>query len=110
MKALNNVLMRLPEQMFWTQSLLDREPRGNLVNNFWSALHLLDKRDVMISNSRYKLPLHVDNPVQLPAYTSRLLIFAGKGGVGKTTLACATAFRLNSEYPLYCFLQIPLIL
>jgi arsenite-transporting ATPase len=27
------------------------------------------------------------------------LIFAGKGGVGKTTLACATALRLHSEYP-----------
>ncbi|MEY3786691.1 MAG: hypothetical protein RLZ75_898 [Pseudomonadota bacterium] len=91
--------MRLHEQIFWTQPLLDKEPRGNLLNNFWSALHLLDKRDVMISNSRYKLPLHVDNPFQLPTYTSRLLIFAGKSSVGKTTLACATAFRLNSEYP-----------
>jgi arsenite-transporting ATPase len=99
MKALNNVLMRLHEQIFWTQPLLDKEPRGNLLNNFWSALHLLDKRDVMISNSRYKLPLPVDNPVQLPAYTSRLLISAGKGGVGNTTFACATTFRLNSEYP-----------
>ena len=27
-----------------------------------------------------------------------LRLFAGKGGVGKTTLACATAFRLSQEH------------
>jgi arsenite-transporting ATPase len=36
----------------------------------------------------------VDNPIPLPAPETAMLIFAGKGGVGKTTLACATALRL----------------
>ena len=35
--------------------------------------------------------VEVDSPAQWPSAGLRLLIFAGKGGVGKTTLACATA-------------------
>ena len=33
----------------------------------------------------------------LPAAFIKLLLFAGKGGVGKTTLACASALRLAEE-------------
>jgi arsenite-transporting ATPase len=36
----------------------------------------------------------VDGEGNLPAAEKRLLVFAGKGGVGKTTLACATALRM----------------
>ncbi|SPE22241.1 hypothetical protein SBBP1_160020 [Burkholderiales bacterium] len=32
--------------------------------------------------------------IALPAATTRHLIFTGKGGVGKTSLACATAISL----------------
>lgn len=39
-------------------------------------------------------PHKVDSPPSLPPPEMSLLIFAGKGGVGKTTLACATALRL----------------
>ncbi|HZY31240.1 MAG TPA: ArsA family ATPase, partial [Candidatus Methylomirabilis sp.] len=39
----------------------------------------------------------VSNPAQLPASSMKLLLFAGKGGVGKTTLACASALRLAEE-------------
>jgi arsenite-transporting ATPase len=34
-----------------------------------------------------------------PSPETQLLIFGGKGGVGKTTLACATALRLAAERP-----------
>lgn len=44
-------------------------------------------------------PPRVDNAPPLPAPEITLLIFAGKGGVGKTTLACATALRLTRERP-----------
>ena len=37
-----------------------------------------------------RLPI-VRNPVPLPAPSIKLMMFAGKGGVGKTTLACASA-------------------
>lgn len=39
----------------------------------------------------------VGNPASLPASSMKLLLFAGKGGVGKTTLACASALRLAQE-------------
>lgn len=39
----------------------------------------------------------VSNPPPLPASSIKLLLFAGKGGVGKTTLACASALRLAEE-------------
>ena len=99
MRALKNLFRRLPEQVFWTLPLLAEEPRGNQLYGLWSEIRLLDKSEVMMTISSHKLPLHVEKPVPLPADTLRLLIFAGKGGVGKTTLACATALRLHSEYP-----------
>ena len=37
-----------------------------------------------------KLPLYQTDP----ARTTRYLFFTGKGGVGKTSLACATALKL----------------
>ncbi|OGW51692.1 MAG: hypothetical protein A2V62_04815 [Nitrospirae bacterium RBG_19FT_COMBO_58_9] len=40
----------------------------------------------------------VDRPAPLPAVSMKLLLFAGKGGVGKTTLACASALRLAEEW------------
>ena len=41
----------------------------------------------------------VKNPPPLPETSIQLLLFAGKGGVGKTTLACASALRLAQELP-----------
>ncbi len=41
----------------------------------------------------------VSNPPPLPEASLQLLLFAGKGGVGKTTLACASALRLAQEMP-----------
>jgi arsenite-transporting ATPase len=40
----------------------------------------------------------VEAPGRLPSSDKRFLFFAGKGGVGKTTLACATAIRMALSY------------
>ncbi|MFO7901006.1 MAG: ArsA family ATPase [Planctomycetota bacterium] len=40
------------------------------------------------------VPVQVSNPPPLPPPDLPVLMFAGKGGVGKTTLACATGLRL----------------
>ena len=40
----------------------------------------------------------VSNPAPLPSSSMKLLLFAGKGGVGKTTLACASALRLAEKW------------
>ncbi|AUG98569.1 ArsA family ATPase [Pectobacteriaceae bacterium CE70] len=99
MLALQNGYQRLPGHVFWTLPLLAIEPRGALLHEFWSGVRLLDENEVMATTCHHQLPLRVESSISLPASTFRLLIFAGKGGVGKTTLACATALRLNSEYP-----------
>jgi arsenite-transporting ATPase len=39
------------------------------------------------------------HPAAPPSPEVRFVLFAGKGGVGKTTLACATALRLTSDFP-----------
>jgi arsenite-transporting ATPase len=41
--------------------------------------------------------INVESPADLPCPEMTLFLFAGKGGVGKTTLACATALRMACE-------------
>jgi arsenite-transporting ATPase len=39
------------------------------------------------------------HPAAPPSPEVRFVLFAGKGGVGKTTLSCATAVRMTSDFP-----------
>jgi arsenite-transporting ATPase len=69
----------------------DRSGAG--LDHFWGRVHRVERTGPV---DTAPLPVHVENPAPLPEHL-RLLIFAGKGGVGKTTLACATAVRLAEE-------------
>lgn len=79
----------------WGVPMYPEEIRGmESLRSFWEGL-----TEVATSpgKDRLSLPLvypRVDNPIPLPAPETAMLVFAGKGGVGKTTLACATALRL----------------
>ena len=66
---------------------------------FWEGLVPLNNPKSAIQNQQSKMVLSVDVPGKLPAPEKRLLVFAGKGGVGKTTLACATAVRMARTFP-----------
>jgi len=43
-------------------------------------------------------PSEIMGQALLPADQMQFILFAGKGGVGKTTMACATALRLSMEH------------
>jgi len=78
----------------WAAPLYAQEILGDaLVTTFWQGIVpvILEKEDTAAPSPEEPRPLTVEHPAPFPSESIRLLIFAGKGGVGKTTLACATA-------------------
>jgi arsenite/tail-anchored protein-transporting ATPase len=57
----------------------------------WNIEHMQMKEGLGDPDIQHSL---VSNPAPLPASSIKLMLFAGKGGVGKTTLACASALHL----------------
>ena len=95
--ALDNATKRLPKPHFWGLPLLSSDPDGAALQTLWSLAHRLNP--VALPPPLAPLAVRVDAPAALPMASLRLLIFAGKGGVGKTTMACATALHLREQYP-----------
>jgi arsenite-transporting ATPase len=100
-------LSRLPgEKLFaglrlWGIPVLAQEIKGlEALSSFWKDLvpcrvvEAPARADAAEDLESAPIPPRVDNPPPLPGARTALLVFAGKGGVGKTTLACATALRL----------------
>lgn len=83
----------------WGVPIYAKEMRGlEPLRSFWEGL-----KEIVPSAGEAPLSLspvtpRVDSPPPLPPPETAILIFAGKGGVGKTTLACATALRLARAY------------
>ncbi|MBM9521173.1 ArsA family ATPase [Desulforhopalus vacuolatus] len=69
------------------------------LESFWEKVFTLD----IPQSSSAKLPSYrpplVANAGNPPGPEIEFLFFAGKGGVGKTTLACATALRMAQDFP-----------
>ena len=104
-RQLQEIARILKEQGFskfrlWGVPMYPEEIRGmKSLRSFWE-----DLKEVAPATGEAPLSLppvtpRVDSPTPVPTPDMAMLIFAGKGGVGKTTLACATALRLARAYP-----------
>jgi arsenite-transporting ATPase len=69
------------------------------LETFWEDAGLLNLPQFPSIQAPLELPPRVEAAPFCPPPDLNFLIFAGKGGVGKTTLACATAVRLAQEFP-----------
>jgi len=84
----------------WGVPIYPEEIRGvQSLRSFWGGLTELMPSLGKIPLSLPPVPPRVDSPLSLPLPEMVMLVFAGKGGVGKTTLACATALHLAKTYP-----------
>ena len=89
----------LSRYSFWGLPLYPEEVRKERLQGFWSHVVVLpDPRPVL-----HQAPMELNFQVEAAGYPfppdAALLLLAGKGGVGKTTLACATALRLAHDLP-----------
>ncbi len=84
----------------WGIPLRAEEVRGQVaLQSFWEDARQIREPPTAPPASKVSPSVEVDAGVSLPPRGTTLLIFAGKGGVGKTTLACATALHLAEHSP-----------
>lgn len=96
-RELTNVFSKLSGYVLWRVPLYPAEPRGlDALKGFWEDIVELTKEPVPLQTSVAPTP-RVEGASELPLAELTLLLFAGKGGVGKTTMACATAVRLAHD-------------
>ena len=91
---------RFSEFSLWEAPLYPGEVSGSqALAAFWARAGPLSPAPVGPPRTTRPAPPNVRDPGAPPAVARRLLLFAGKGGVGKTTLACATSLRLARDHP-----------
>ena len=96
-RELRNLLSQTPLSRFalWIVPLYAQEVRGReALESFWDGMVPITQAPPTAREPSAVQALSVEAAVQRPPPEATLLIFAGKGGVGKTTLACATALQL----------------
>jgi arsenite-transporting ATPase len=85
----------LPRYGLWTVPLYAEEVRGRkALESFWDRVEQIAQAPAAAREPPAIRALRVEAAAPWPSPEATLLIFAGKGGVGKTTLACATALQL----------------
>lgn len=83
----------------WGVPLYAGEVRGReSLEAFWKHAERLAAAPEAPRKPPVSLPAAVEGVAQQLSPQLRLLLFAGKGGVGKTTLSCATALHLAREF------------
>ncbi len=100
LQLLNELFSRgsLGEYIWWGVPLSPEEMRGAILETLWDGVTAIDAAPMALSQAPLELPPRVEAAPPCPSAETTFLIFAGKGGVGKTTLACATAIRLAQEF------------
>jgi arsenite/tail-anchored protein-transporting ATPase len=84
----------------WAIGLFGEEVRGaGPLDRFWDNARLVEKVSDPVPGPAAAPCCPVAEPAVLPTLEHQVILFAGKGGVGKTTLACATAVRLAHDFP-----------
>lgn len=83
----------------WGVPLCPEEVRGPVLETLWDGVTAIEPAPPALHQAPLELPPRVEAAPPCPSPDLTFLIFAGKGGVGKTTLACATAVRLAREFP-----------
>jgi len=86
---------RLPRFALWIAPLYAEEVRGRkALESFWDHVAQITQAPPAARGPSAARALRVEAAAPSPPPEATLLIFTGKGGVGKTTLACATALQL----------------
>ena len=84
----------------WGVELFAEEVRGpELLSGFWDHARPIAPRPVSAASPGVSILPAVLHPAAPLPPDVRFVLFAGKGGVGKTTLSCATAIRMTSDFP-----------
>jgi len=84
---------------FWGVELLPDEVRGQPdLQSFWSHATLLSE-EPEIRTAAPVLEKTIEGVSAHPSGGIQLILLSGKGGVGKTTFASATALRLAHDFP-----------
>jgi arsenite-transporting ATPase len=90
----------LPRFALWGIPLHAEEVRGQIaLQSFWEEARQIREPPPVVAAPRLSPGVRVNAGIPSPSRGTTLLIFAGKGGVGKTTLACATALHLAERSP-----------
>jgi arsenite/tail-anchored protein-transporting ATPase len=83
---------------WWGVPLCPEEMRGPLLEILWNGVRAVNAALPTCKEAPQEIPPRVEAAPPCPTAETAFMIFAGKGGVGKTTLACATAVRLAQEF------------
>ena len=119
-RELGELPEKLSDYSFWGVPVHLKEIRGaDTLNMFWENVSTLEIPKSPIRNPKSEIPKFLNSPIinhqssiinpkskldrmvelpgNFPSPETKLLILAGKGGVGKTTPACATALRMARD-------------